>query len=65
MLRPARLAAKPRRCTVRLRAVIPEVVQALLDAGADMEAVDGWFELTPLGWGTAVDWAPAFRRNRP
>jgi hypothetical protein len=27
--------------------------------------VDRWFGLTPLGWGTAVDWAPGFRCNRP
>lgn len=39
--------------------------QMLLEAGAEIEAVDQWFGLTPLGWGTAVDWAPEFRCNRP
>ena len=43
----------------------PDVARLLLDAGADLEAVDDWFALTPMGWGTAVDWAPDFRRDRP
>lgn len=37
----------------------------LLDAGARLDAVDTWFGLTPLGWATVVDWAPAFRDDRP
>jgi hypothetical protein len=41
------------------------VCARLLDAGASINAVDTWFMLPPLGWATVVDWAPAFRDDRP
>ncbi len=42
-----------------------EVARRLGRAGADLTAVDEWYGLTPLGWATVVDWAPAFRADRP
>lgn len=42
-----------------------EVARLLLAAGASLTPADGWFALAPLGWGTVVDWAPAFRADRP
>jgi ankyrin repeat protein len=36
----------------------PTVAKLMVDAGASLDAVDNWFALTPLGWATAVDWAP-------
>jgi hypothetical protein len=34
------------------------IVAAPLRRGGDLEARDDWFALTPLGWATAVEWAP-------
>ena len=41
------------------------VARLLLDAGARLDPIDGWYGLSPLGWATVVDWAPAFRSDRP
>jgi ankyrin repeat protein len=45
----------------------PGIVRMLLARGgrASLEARDAWFDLTPLGWATVVDWSPQFRVDRP
>lgn len=43
----------------------PSVARSLVERGAELEPVDEWFALGPLGWGCVVDWAPAFREDRP
>lgn len=43
----------------------PAIARSLVERGAELEPVDTWFALGPLGWGCVVDWAPAFREDRP
>ena len=43
----------------------PAVATLLLDSGAQIDPVDSWFALAPLGWACVVDWNPCFRENRP
>src|SRR5215468_11841560 len=43
----------------------PEIIQMLVDHGAELDAVDGWYKLGPVGWATVVLWAPQFHEDRP
>jgi ankyrin repeat protein len=40
------------------------ISRELLSRGAEVEPLDDWFALAPLGWAAAVRWNPAFHEDR-